>query len=68
MNDLEASLEEFIRRCSEPNAKAQAIYEKLKYKQQPFINRKFVVHKSELQKMEYLIYQGGYDLMKCNVG
>ena len=48
----------FIRRCSEPNAKVQAIYDKLKYKQQPFSKRKFVVHKSELQKMEYLIYQG----------
>ena len=47
-----------IRRCSEPNAKVQAIYDKLKYKSQPFTKRKFVVHKSEFQKMEYLIYQG----------
>jgi hypothetical protein len=47
-----------IRRCCEPNEKVQAIYEKLKYKSQPFTKRKFVVHKSELQKMEYLIYQG----------
>jgi hypothetical protein len=47
-----------IRRCSEPTAKVQAIYDKLKYKPQPFTKRKFVVHKSELQKMEYLIYQG----------
>jgi hypothetical protein len=47
-----------IRRCSEPNGKVQAIYDKLKYKSKPFTKRKFVVHKSELQKMEYLIYQG----------
>ena len=46
-----------IRRCSEPNAKVQAIYDKLKYKPQPFIKRKFVVHKSELKKMEYMVYQ-----------
>jgi len=47
-----------IRRCSEPNAKVQAIYDKLNYKPHPFTKRKFVVHKSEIQKMEYLIYQG----------
>jgi len=47
-----------IRRCSEPNEKVQTIYNKLKYKSQPFTKRKFVVHKSEFQKMEYLIYQG----------
>ena len=46
-----------IRRCSVPNEKVQAIYDKLKYKSQAFTKRKFVVHKSELQKMEYLIYQ-----------
>ena len=38
--------------------KVQAIYDKLKYKSQPFTKRKFVVHKSEIQKMEYLNYQG----------
>jgi len=47
-----------IRRCSEPNEKVQTTYNKLKYKSQPFTKRKFVVHKSEFQKMEYLIYQG----------
>ena len=47
-----------IRRCSEPNEKVQAIYDKLKYKSQAFTKRKFVVHKSELKKMEYMIYQG----------
>ena len=39
-------------RCSEPTPKAQAIYRRLKYKPKPNKNRKFVVHKSELQKMD----------------
>ncbi|MDR2972018.1 MAG: IS1634 family transposase [Bacteroidales bacterium] len=47
----------FIRRCSEPNPKVLAIYQKLKYKIQPFSKRKFVVHKAEMKKMEYLMYQ-----------
>jgi len=46
------------RRCSEPTTGVQAIYRRLKYKSQPFSKRKFVVHKSEFKKMEYLIYQG----------
>jgi hypothetical protein len=40
------------RRCSEPTNSAQAIYNRLKYKSQPFTKRKFVVHKSEFEKME----------------
>jgi hypothetical protein len=40
------------RRCSEPTLKAAAIYRRLNYKPQPFSKRKFVVHKSEFQKME----------------
>ena len=40
------------RRCSEPTPKAQAIYRRLKYKSQPFTKRKFVVHKSEFEKMD----------------
>ena len=40
------------RRCSDPTAKVEAIYRRLKYKSQPFTKRKFVVHKSEFQKME----------------
>jgi hypothetical protein len=47
-----------IRRCSDPNTKVLAIYDKLKFKIQPFTKKKFVVHSSEIQKMEYLIYQG----------
>jgi hypothetical protein len=39
-------------RCSEPTPKVEAIYHLLKYKPKPNINRKFVVHKSEFQKMD----------------
>jgi len=40
------------RRCSEPTAGVQAIYRRLKYKSQPFTKQKFVVHKSEFEKMD----------------
>ena len=40
------------RRCSDPTTGAQAIYQRLKYKVKPFTKRKFVVHKSEFEKME----------------
>ena len=40
------------RRCSDPTPKAEAIYRRLKYNAQPFIKRKFVVHKSEYEKMD----------------
>jgi hypothetical protein len=40
------------RRCSDPTPKAEAIYQRLKYKSQPFTKRKFVVHKAEYEKME----------------
>jgi len=40
------------RRCSEPTPKAEAIYQRLKYKTQPFTKRKFVVHKSVFEKMD----------------
>jgi len=39
-------------RCSDPNPKVEAIYRRLKYKSKPNTNRKFVVHKSEFQKMD----------------
>jgi hypothetical protein len=45
-----------IRRCSDPNEKVQAIYSKLSYQPQPFTKRKFVVHKSEFEKMDFLDY------------
>ena len=40
------------RRCSEPTPKVDAIYRRLKYKSQPFAKRKFVVHKSEFEKLD----------------
>jgi hypothetical protein len=40
------------RRCSEPTPQVEAIYRRLKYKSQPFTKRKFVVHKSEFEKMD----------------
>ena len=39
------------RRCSDPTPKVETIYRRLKYKSQPFSKRKFVVHKSEFEKM-----------------
>jgi hypothetical protein len=45
-----------IRRCSDPNEKVQAIYSMLNYKSQLFTKRKFVVHKSEFQKMDFFDY------------
>jgi hypothetical protein len=39
-----------IRKCSEPNEKVKAIYDKLHYRHTPFKKKKFVVHKTELKK------------------
>ena len=39
-------------RCSDPTPKVEAIYRRLKYKPKPHTIRKFVVHKSEFQKMD----------------
>ena len=39
-------------RCSDPTPGVQAIYHRLNYKAQPFTKRKFVVHKSEFEKMD----------------
>ena len=39
-------------RCSEPTAKVDAIYRRLEYKSKPYTKRKFVVHKSEFQKLD----------------
>ena len=39
-----------IRRCSEPNQNVRKLYDALKYKYAPFVKRKSVVHKSELEK------------------
>lgn len=37
-----------IRRCSEPNLKAKKLYDALKFRYAPFVKKKSVVHKSEL--------------------
>jgi hypothetical protein len=43
-----------IRRCSEPNQNVRKLYDALKYKYAPFIKRKSVVHKSELEKNQFI--------------
>lgn len=40
----------YVRRCSEPNEKIQALYKALNYKFYPFIKRKSVGHSPELKK------------------
>jgi len=51
-----------IRRCSEPNQNVRNIYDALKYKYAPFVKRKSVVHKSELDQCQFIekqqIYSG----------
>jgi transposase len=41
-----------IRRCSEPNQFAKRLYDALKYKYAPFVKKKSVVHKSELENCQ----------------
>jgi hypothetical protein len=43
-----------IRRCSEPNGQVRTLYDALKYKYAPFIKRKSVVHKSELENCQFI--------------
>ena len=43
-----------IRRCSEPNQNVRNIYDALKYKYAPFVKRKSVVHKSELDNCQFI--------------
>ena len=43
-----------IRRCSEPNQQVRKLYDALKYKYAPFIKRKSVVHKSELENCQFI--------------
>jgi hypothetical protein len=45
------------RRCSDPTPRVDAIYRRLKYKPLPFTKRKFVVHKSEFEKMDLAFLQ-----------
>jgi transposase len=39
----------FIRKCSDPDPKAQHVYDRMKYKNAPFIRKKSVVLKSEFE-------------------
>ena len=43
-----------IRRCSEPNEKVRQVYDALKFKYAPFVKKKYVVHKSELDRMQFI--------------
>ena len=43
-----------IRRCSEPNQPVRKLYDALKYKYAPFVKRKSVVHKSELDDCQFI--------------
>ena len=46
-----------IRRCSEPNQQVRKLYDALKYKYAPFVKRKSVVHKSELDDCQFIEQQ-----------
>jgi len=43
-----------IRRCSEPTLEVKKLYDALKYKYAPFVKRKSVVHKSELENCQLI--------------
>jgi len=43
-----------IRRCSEPNQNVRQIYDALKFKYAPFVKKKSVVHKSELEVSQFI--------------
>ena len=43
-----------VRRCSEPNGQVRKLYDALKYKYAPFVKRKSVVHKSELENCQFI--------------
>ncbi len=46
-----------IRRCSEPNQHVRQFYDALGYKYAPFVKRKSVVHKSELDDCQFIEQQ-----------
>lgn len=46
-----------IRRCSEPNQNVKRLYDALKYKYAPFVKKKSVVHKSELDDCQLIEQQ-----------
>jgi hypothetical protein len=43
-----------IRRCSEPSQNVRKLYDALKYKYAPFVKKKSVVHKSELDNSQFI--------------
>ncbi len=43
-----------IRRRSEPNHKVRQINDALKYKYAPYVRKKSVVHKSELEESQFI--------------
>jgi hypothetical protein len=43
-----------VRRCSEPNQNVRKLYDALKYKYAPYVKRKSVVHKSELENNQFI--------------
>lgn len=49
-NDIDQVI--MIRRCSEPNQRIRKLYDALKFKYAPFVKKKSVVHKSELQNCQ----------------
>jgi len=49
-NDIDQVI--MIRRCSEPNEHVRKLYDALKFKYAPFVKKKSVVHKSELQNCQ----------------
>lgn len=46
-----------IRRCSEPTQSVKKLYDALKYKYAPFVKKKSVVHKSELENCQAIEQQ-----------
>lgn len=46
-----------IRRCSEPTQPVKKMYDALKYKYAPFVKKKSVVHKSELENCQAIEQQ-----------
>ena len=46
-----------IRRCSEPTLQVRKLYDALKYRYAPFVKRKSVVHKSELENCQFIEQQ-----------
>jgi hypothetical protein len=42
----------YIRKCTEPNEKVKSIYQALGYRNYPFVKRKSVLHKPEIENYE----------------